>query len=177
MLSSCPFLCTVTKCDHASCDRPAFLAAYSCNDARFCSSEHQEESVPLKVRELERLDSLLNKILLLKARALHGYRTFWSELTGSGVLVLYQEQYDEPLGNNTPAVHQAIEEIGFCFNSCVHAMETLAGVIAYFAEGIAAQSRSGIELTASRALQGQRGASARCRSLNINFHRRSRHEG
>jgi hypothetical protein len=137
MLPSCPFFCTVTRlCDYESCERPALVAAYSFNDTRFCSCEHRDETVQLKRRELNRLDKLLNEILLLNTGTLHGYHIIRNEQTASGLLVLHQEEYDRPLRYYTPAVDKQTEEIGFCYNSCIHAMQTLAGVLAYLAEGI-----------------------------------------
>lgn len=124
------------SCEHESCDRLVFSAAYSHHDAQFCSSEHKDETVQLKLRELQRLDDLLNKISMLNVKWLHQFCTFHSEEFATGLLVLHQKELVEPLQDQAPAVNEDIEEISVCFNSCLHAMQTLAGVLAYFAEGI-----------------------------------------
>ncbi|KAF9694123.1 hypothetical protein EKO04_008027 [Ascochyta lentis] len=121
------------------CNRPASLAAsLSWGSARFCSHEHREEAASIKLRELTRIDRLLNRIFLLEAKWLHAFRTYAAARSSTGTLVLFQHEFDLPLKEQQTlpeTVPRRLQEVGYCFNSCVHVLEILVGVLAFFAEG------------------------------------------
>ncbi|KZM20604.1 hypothetical protein ST47_g8233 [Ascochyta rabiei] len=126
-------------CAERLCDRPASLVAdLSWGSARFCSHKHRDEAASFKLQELARVDRLLNRIFLLEARWLHIFRTYAAARSSTGTLVLFQREFDKPLKEQNifpDMVPRRLEEVGYCFNSCVHVLEILAGVLAFFAEG------------------------------------------
>lgn len=128
-------------CAERFCNRPASLAAdSSCGTARFCCRKHRNKVLQ---RELTRLDRLLNNIFLLEAKWLNLLRTYAAGRSTTGTLVLFQRNFERPLAEQytfPDMVPPRLEEVGYCFNGCVHAMEILAGVIAFFAEGTLARS-------------------------------------
>ncbi|KAJ4339730.1 hypothetical protein N0V95_007696 [Ascochyta clinopodiicola] len=126
-------------CAERLCDRPASLVAdLSWGSARFCCHQHRDAAASVKLREVTRVDRLLNRIFLLEAKWLHIFRTYAAARSSTGTLVLFQREFDKPLGEQDTfqdTVPRWLEEVGHCFNSCVHVLEILVGVLAFFAEG------------------------------------------
>ncbi|KAF1348392.1 hypothetical protein EJ07DRAFT_184940 [Lizonia empirigonia] len=99
---------------------------------------HLSDDVRLKRRELARLDGLLNKIYLSERRWLQRFHTHDAGRLPTGTRVLFQRELGEPLTDQSmypDKVPQHLVDVGHCFNGCVHILEVLAGVLAFFAEG------------------------------------------
>lgn len=136
-----PPLFTVRRmCDKNGCKRPAYAAKHlSYHTLQFCSVKHRNSIArPLQERELDRLDGLLNKLFLLESKWLHPLHTCGARRMEGGSLLLLQQ--DEPTAlaeqeSTTGDLPQVFRKIGHSFNACVHAMEVLTGLLAFFAEG------------------------------------------
>lgn len=131
--------CTVRyMCSDARCRRPATtFAGLSSSKAKLYCNKHFTP-VRKHLRDLNRSDDFLNKILLRNVKWLSHYRTMSSTELANGTLVLHQNVFDRPRAlypRPVDPVHPWMRKVAWCYDSCVHALETLAGVLAYLVEG------------------------------------------
>lgn len=128
-------ICAERLCDHL----PVAAIRRSGGTIQVLCLRHLSDAVRLKRRELARLDGLLNKIYLAERQRLQRFHTYDAERLPTGTLVLFQRELGKPLADQSTSpeseVPQRWVDVGHCFNGCVHVLEVLAGVLAFFAEG------------------------------------------